>query len=354
MSVLFRVDSSLEIGLGHLQRCLSLALALRHFDTTCFFLTNKEAVVTDRVKRFGFKGWTLDTIESWSTDDVAQTSKIADLEDCDAIVVDSDYEGADYLGQLRSAGLLVCAIEDLVPHSFPCQLVVNGDMHAHKLPYESSSGDTLFLLGPNYAVLRPEYWELPPRTVSSVAKNILVTLGGSDTHNLMPRILESLKDLPATFRIASIVGPFFKSSHEVESATKRARNPIQLVYSPDSLCSLMLEADIAVSAGGQTLYELACTGCPTIAVRIAPNQDRQLQVFEESGFIRIAGHGEDDSVIDAIVDAVFSLLQDRQARRSMSAAGQRLIDGQGALRVAQNILESIGKKGFARCDVPSS
>ena len=106
----------------------------------------------------------------------------------------------------------------------------------------------------------------------------------------------------------------------------------------------MLESDLAISAGGQTLYELACAGCPTIAVWMAPNQDGQLQVFEESGFIRIAGHGEDDSVIDAIVDAVFSLLQDRQARRSMSAAGQRLIDGQGAIRVARTIVETTNVK----------
>jgi len=153
MSVLFRVDSSFEIGLGHLQRCLSLAGALRHLDATCFFLNNREAVVSDRVKRFGFNGCNLDTLESWSTDDIAQTLKIADSQRCDAIVVDSDYEGADYLDQLRKAGFFVCAIEDIAPHPFPCQLVVNGDAHARQLPYQSSSGDTLFLLGPEYSIL---------------------------------------------------------------------------------------------------------------------------------------------------------------------------------------------------------
>jgi UDP-2,4-diacetamido-2,4,6-trideoxy-beta-L-altropyranose hydrolase len=340
MSVLFRVDSNLEIGLGHLQRCLSLAMALQHFDTTCFFLTNKQPVVTDRVKRFGFKGWTLDTVDSWSTDDVAQTSKIAELENCDAIVVDSDYEGTNYLSQLRSAGLLVCAIEDLSPHSFPCQLVVNGDVHAHQLRYESSSGDTLFLLGPEYSLLRPEFWKVESRIVNKTAKNILVTLGGADPYNLTPRVLKLLDEIPGTFSVTALIGPFFTNVMDIQASAERADGRIKLVHSPDSVCNLMLESDLAVSAGGQTLYELACTGCPTIAVRIAPNQDRQLQVFEESGFIRIAGHGEDDSIIDAIGDAVFSLLQDCQARSSMSAAGQRLIDGQGALRVARTIVET--------------
>jgi UDP-2,4-diacetamido-2,4,6-trideoxy-beta-L-altropyranose hydrolase len=338
MSVLFRVDSSLEVGLGHLQRCLSLALALRHFDTTCFFLTNKETVVTDRVKRFGFKGWTLDTIESWSTDDVAQTSKIADLEDCDAIVVDSDYEGADYLGQLRSAGLLVCAIEDLVPHSFPCQLVVNGDVHAHKLSYESSSGDTIFLLGPEYSILHGEFWTIPRRVIGKAVENILVTFGGADAYNLTPRVLKVLNEIPGTFSVTAIIGPFFNNVRDIQAAAEQAEGRIRLVHSPDSVRNLMLESDLAVSAGGQTLYELACVGCPTIAVWVAPNQDGQLQVFEEASFIQFAGRGDDDSVVNVIGDAVFSLLQNPQTRADMSGAGQRLIDGQGALRVVDTIL----------------
>ena len=300
--------------------------------------------MTDRVKRFGFKGWTLDTIESWSTDDVAQTSKIADLEDCDAIVVDSDYERANYLSQLRSTGLLVCAIEDLAPYSFPCQLVVNGDVHAHQLPYESSSGDTIFLLGPKYSILRGEFWTTPRRVIGQAVENILVTFGGADPYNLTPRVLKLLNEIPGTFSVTAIIGPFFKNVMDIQTAAERGDGRIRLVHSPDSVRNLMLESDLTVSAGGQTLYELACVGCPTIAVCVAPNQDGQLQVFEESSFIRFTGRGDDDSVINAIGDAVFSLLQNPKARADMSAAGQRLIDGQGAIRVARTILETTNVK----------
>ena len=72
--------------------------------------------------------------------------------------------------------------------------------------------------------------------------------------------------------------------------------------------------------------------------RMAANQDGQLRVFEEAGFIRVAGRGDDDKVVDVIGEAVLSLLPDYRARSAMSAAGQRMIDGQGALRVARAII----------------
>ncbi len=339
--VLFRVDAGPQIGLGHLQRCLSLASALRQLDATCLFLTNEESNLLDRVTRFGFSGYRLDAIESWSAEDLAQAISIAGAHGCDAIIVDSDYEGDGYLDQLRKAGFFVCAIEDMAPHPFPCQLVVNGDAHAHQLPYHSSSGDTLFLLGPEYSILRAEFWKIGPRVVSDGVENILVTFGGADPYSLTPRVLKLLNELPGTFSVAAIIGPFFNNIREIEAAVERAERPIRLVHSPDSVCSLMLESGLAVSAGGQTLYELACAGCPTVAVRMAANQDGQLQVFEKSGFLRVAGRGDDDRIHNAIGETVLSLLPDPQGRKSMSGAGQRLIDGQGALRVAERILKAI-------------
>jgi UDP-2,4-diacetamido-2,4,6-trideoxy-beta-L-altropyranose hydrolase len=336
--VLFRVDAGPHIGLGHLQRCLSLGSAFCHFEAGCLFLTNEERTILDRVKRFGFDGYALGAVGSWTDDDLSQTLAIAASHRCMAIVVDSDYEGADYLGKLRDAGFFVCAIEDIAPHPFPCQLVVNGDAHARQLPYHSSSGDTLFLLGPEYSILRREFWERPSRMVRDVVQNILVTLGGADPHNLMPRILGLLDELLGTFTITAIIGPFFDNLVEVQTIAACTKHLVKLVFSPESVRDLMLEADLAVSAGGQTLYELACVGCPTIAVRMASNQDGQLQVFAVSGFVRVAGRADDSGIVTAIGDTLLSLLSDSKARAAMSGAGQRLIDGQGALRVAQAIL----------------
>jgi len=341
--ILFRVDAGPTIGLGHLQRCLSLATAVRHLNTSCTFLTNEEPTVRHRVRRFGFDGRTLDATESWGVDDLTQTMAVAAAHKCDAIVVDSDYEGAEYLSHLRNAGYYVVAIEDTTPHPFPCHLVVNGDAHARQLPYQALSEDTHFLLGPEYCILRREFWEIPARVGSDNVDHILVTLGGADPYNIMPRVIDLLDTFLEAFSVSVIVGPFFDNFSQVQAAAQRAQRAITLVRAPDSVRDLMMEADLAVSAGGQTLYELARVGCPTVAVRMASNQDAQLAAFEEAGLLRIAGRGNNAAIVEAIGDVVAPLLTDPHARAAMSAAGQHLIDGQGALRVAQAILEGISR-----------
>ena len=338
------MDAGPQIGLGHLQRCISLAIALRNCEAVCLFLTNDDHKVRDRITRFGFDGYTLNTIGSWDGDDLVQTITMAANHKCGAIVVDSDYEGAEYLRRLRSVGFFVCAIEDIAPHPFPCQMVVNGDAHARQLHYYSSSGDTCFLLGSEYSILRPEFSNTHPRLVSDIAENILVTLGGADPHNLMPRLLELLGEVPGAFAVTAVIGPFFDNLAEIVTVAESVKRPVKLVPSPDSVHNLMLEADLAVSAGGQTLYELACIGCPTVAIRMAANQDGQLQVFSEAGFVTAVGCAEDIGVVNAVVDILLPLLADPKKRGAMSAAGQQLIDGQGALRVAQAILTEAQKK----------
>lgn len=340
--VLFRVDAGPTIGLGHLQRCLSLADALRHLDITSLFLTNDDPRVLERVSGFGFDGYKLITSESWRRADIEQTLDIGAEIGCSAIVVDSDYEGADYLDKLRKSGYFVAAIEDTAPHPFPCHLVVNGDTHARQLRYQSPRKDTQFLLGPEYSILRPEFWDVPTRAISNNVNNILVTFGGADPYNLMSQTLAMLESIPKRFVVTAIIGPFFENFAEIQAVDQGAYHDIRLVKTPDSVSHLMTKADLAISAGGQTLYELACVGCPTVAVKMADNQDGQLATFKESGFLQFAGSGKKKDITERIITMVNSLLTDTETRFAMSKAGQRLIDGKGALRVTQRIVEGIG------------
>ncbi len=340
-NILLRTDAGPLIGIGHLQRCLSLATALRHLGMSCLFLTNEERTVIERIERFGFESCTLAAADSWGTVDVEETLSIAAQSECSTVIVDSDYKGVDYLNRLRGAGYFVITIEDNVPHPFPCHIVINGDVHARELPYQSSFADTLFLLGPEFSILRSEFWEVAPRVAPEKINNILVTMGGSDPYNFMPKIIYLLDTLPGTFSVTAIIGPFFENIAEVQTISQRTQRNITLVENPDSVCDLMLQADMAISAGGQTLYELARVGCPTVAVRLAANQDGQIAVFEKAGFLRIAGRGNFSGIADTISDAVKALITNRHDRAAMSAAGQQLIDGQGALRVAHTIMERV-------------
>ena len=106
----------------------------------------------------------------------------------------------------------------------------------------------------------------------------------------------------------------------------------------------MQEADLAISAAGQTLYELACIGCPTLALRVAANQEGQMRTMEQAGFLRVIGDAEQADVIPCLRESLLSLLDDANARGEMAAAGQQLVDGKGAIRVAKSIVLSVGEK----------
>lgn len=340
--VLFRVDAGRQIGLGHLQRSLALAAALRKLEVESQFLVDHDSGAGDRIHRSGYPVETLPRVESWSAEDCRATLDTANSQECPAVIVDSHRATAEYLSDLRSSGIFLIGRDDLARFPLPCQMVMNGNADAEKLRYVSSSGDTVFLLGTRYTVLGEEFWDLRSRADDRTVENVLVTLGGTDEFNLMPKLLETLERLPGGFTITAIVGPYFENISEVKDAASRMARQVKLSQNLPSLHDAIIEADLAVSAAGQTLYELARAGCPTVGFSVASNQQGQLTALGESGFLVSAGDAETDDVPGGVGEAVCSLIGDPLSRSAMAAAGRRLVDGQGAIRVAQSIVDGMG------------
>ena len=167
---------------------------------------------------------------------------------------------------------------------------------------------------------------------------VLVTAGGSDPQGLLPEVLAVLGLLPGEFAVTAVVGPFVEDRGGIERAVHASRRSVQLAHAPASLAGLMQEADLAVSGGGQTLYELAAMGVPTVAVEVAGNQAPSLAALAAQGVVHCAGRATDPDLRGALAQAVAELLEDHHRREAMSAAGRRLVDGRGAQRVANAVI----------------
>jgi len=338
--VLFRPDAGPSAGLGHVRRCLSLAAALQALGAECSWLLTDGDNVTRQLIRSG----NYDVEFAHISEDDRDLKEIISLirrGEFSVAVVDSYRLKGDHLLRLREEGLFVVCIDDLAQYPFPCQLVVNSRIQASQLPYSSSSGDTRFLLGSEYALLSPEFWHLPNRKPSKGVQSVVLTLGGLDPHNLMPRLIRGFDDVPVAFDLRCIVGPFFQNRADIETAAKSCRRKIVFVESVRSVCDVMREADLAVSAGGQTLFELAAVGTPTIAIQVADNQAGNLRDFADKGIIRFVGRFSDPDLMRVVSDAVSSLANSGQTRLKMSEIGMRLIDGLGAERVAGYVAEGL-------------
>lgn len=338
-NILFRVNAGPKIGLGHLQRSLSLAIEFRKAGVVCSFLTNAGNLQLSRIARLGFEATSLPNIRSWSSEDITETIKAKERLNCIGVVVDSHEVRQNYLSGLKNAGCFVISRDDLALFPFESQLVINGNADAERLPYYSGTGDTIFLLGTDYIVLRDEFQTVAPKPIRTNIQNLLITLGGTDHHNLMPQILATVDQLPGEFNVTAVVGPFFVNIDAVNFQASESQNPVSVVSNPDSMRDLMLNADLAISAAGQTLYELANVGCPTVTISVVPNQRSQVTALSESEALIYAGDTTNDDILANLKNHLTNLLSDQEMRAKMSAIGQQLVDGQGAIRVVRNILE---------------
>ena len=336
-NVLFRVESGAGVGPGHLQRCVSLATALAELGHESTFIVSGGAHSLARVERAGFRVVDLATASPGSEAD-AQTvlAAIADHR-CGAIVTDSYLVDQEYMRVVASSSAALVAIDDLARETPPASIIVNTTIDADDAVYDGVGRDAELLMGIGYAILGPQYWDLGPREITGKPQRVLMTLGGADGKNLTPVLLASLDGVNADFTVDVVIGPFNVHQVEVEEASHACERAVQLLTGQESLQKHMWGTDIAISAAGQTLYELAVTGTPTVAIQVADNQAPNMRGFAEEGCIESVVAGNRKDAGEATANKVAALINDQQRRLAMSAAGRRLIDGQGARRVARAI-----------------
>jgi spore coat polysaccharide biosynthesis predicted glycosyltransferase SpsG len=115
----------------------------------------------------------------------------------------------------------------------------------------------------------------------------MVTFGGDDAKNMTPKILKFLCNNYPNLKKNIIIGKAFKN---IDKIKKESDKNTKLIYYPNAeeIKEIMLESDMAISAGGQTLYELARVGVPTVGVCIADNQLGSIKEWEKSSFLEYA------------------------------------------------------------------
>ena len=152
---------------------------------------------------------------------------------------------------------------------------------------------------------------------------------------LTAAVIRLLNDIERDFHVDVVIGPFFEDTWRIENEVGRAVRSVHIFRDPESIVGLMERADIACAGGGQTLFELAATGCPTVAVGYVENQRRNIDAL--AGAILPVWLGENDCT-DSIKDAIELLLTDTSFRIRLSEGALALVDGRGSERVADQMI----------------
>ena len=337
--LILRADGGPGIGGGHVMRCLALAQAWGEAGGRAAFCAATLAPsLQQRLVDEGFGCITVDAKAGSSTDAEATIATAGSL-GAGVIVIDGYQFPVEFHQRLRDAGLKTAAIDDNGEiGSNVDDLVINQNRHASPALYAQRAGHTRLLLGTEYALLRREFrnWQGPPRTFPASARQLLVTLGAADPSNVTADVIACIGTVPAAdMEIVVVVGG--SNPHADAIAARAAQLPnCRLLRDPGGeMARLMAAADLAICAGGSTMWEMACMGVPFIPIVIADNQRQAAAAMARDGYPAI----ERGAVPRELPAAVAALAADAGRREALSRRGRQLVDGRGAERVCAALRE---------------
>lgn len=327
MKVFIITEGGKGVGLGHISRCIALYDAFTQRNITPTFILNSD-LAEDLMAGRKFKAF------NWLKDE-KKTLEL--LNGADIAVIDSYLAPLSFYKKVAGLVRLTVYIDDSNRLDYPKGIVINSAIYAEKIAYPKKD-DILHMLGIQYLPLRKEFEGDIKKSISDRIKNVIITFGGNDSGNITPKILNFLNEnYPALIKNV-VIGAAFEVSN-IEKIKRLKNKNVNLTYYPDAekMRDIMLESDVTISAGGQTLYELAGTGVPTIGICIADNQIDNLKGLEKAGFVKNIGWYEEKDLLHSLKKAMGEL-EDVRTRQKMSDSGQKAIDGKGSLRIVNALL----------------
>lgn len=331
MNVFILTEGGKNAGLGHITRCTSIYQAFEEVGIQSNFVVNGDETVKEQLNGRNSR------VFDWLND---RKALFVVLGSADIVFVDSYLADYNLYENISKTAKTAVYFDDGMRMNYPEGFVVNGAILAEQMPYPEREGVT-YLLGAKYTPLRKEFWDVPEKPIRHNFKSIMITFGGADIRNLTPRVLGLLVDAYPGLLKKVIIGKGFQNTTRVEELKD---HNTELIYYPSGaeMRKIMLESDIAISAGGQTLYELARVGVPTIAVAVADNQSANIRGLQEAGFAEYAGDGTNGELPEKIIRKI-EILRDSSARKHKSKAGSKIIDGAGSLRIVKSVLSDFHK-----------
>ncbi len=316
-----------NIGYGHISRCTSIYQAFEEKGIVPEFIVHGDKHIASLLegKRCRFSDWINDRELLFEV-----------LKDCNIAFIDSYLASRETYGAVSKQVETAVYFDDDLRLDYPSGIILNGAISAEKLNYPVKEGVT-YLLGTSYFPLRREFCNVPTKKIRREVEILMVTCGGSDMHNVTPMIQNLLNDICPDLQKKIVVTSLFSNISEIE---KLQDNNTELLFDLDGIAfrETMLDADIAISAGGQTLYELACVGLPTIAICVAENQSQNVTSWGKTRGMEYVGMHEDKDFLSKLKSALEKMMSyDKRAR--YSKVSRQLIDGNGAQRICNLLLQ---------------
>ncbi len=331
-------EGSGDKGFGHITRCSALYDAIQTSGNRATLVIDG----TDEV-RSALSGLPA-TLGDWIHDSDFRASM---LSDADCVIIDSYHAPLELYQELVDKVRLVICIDDYGRVPYPPQSVVlkmewqaNTGPHPIKVVHGHNLPATWYEV-----LLRKEFTNTPTYEVRQQISIVMVSFGATDLRSFTPQVVTTLTGLYPDWRINVIIGPGFRNENKeatMDAAIGNGNISIIEKATASDMKQFMLKSDLAITAAGQTLNELARIGVPTIATIVADNQELHAQTWNKRGFIQyIDGRKGYSKTLTTELHKKIESVTPKNIRKKMSDAGQKIIDGHGAMRIVRQIKETI-------------
>ncbi len=263
-----------SVGLGHLTRMRSLKNQLNDdgYEACMFVHTEDESLVqAERQEKR----------KLWINDIDAVRSEI---NRSDFVVVDTYSTSEAFMKDLSCACGKLIAIDDYNRIRYEGCAVINPNYYGSSVDYPSGI-DAEYYAGSEYTLLRPEFHVLRERSVRECVQRILITFGGTDIMDLTPKTVEYCHEIIPGAKLDVVITSSFKNVDKI----KKTLNANDVLHcNVDAVCMnrLMNQADFAIASAGSTSNELMKVQCPSILIKVADNQAKNIEYLEPLGYFR--------------------------------------------------------------------
>ncbi|GIN85267.1 UDP-2,4-diacetamido-2,4,6-trideoxy-beta-L-altropy ranose hydrolase [Heyndrickxia sporothermodurans] len=300
MKAFIRTDASLQIGSGHVMRCLTIAsnLSKRGYHIS-FYMRSLEGNLIELVKQHGYSVKTMNySGEFCYQKDLHIVGNLIGNDHYDLCIIDHYQINADWESEIRQFARKVVVIDDLANRQHNCDLLLDQNfVRNYQNRYFSLVPDSCtLLLGPQYLILRDEFSEIRSKITprSGEVNRLLVFMGGSDPTNETLKAMDALQNEKFDFEHIDVVvgqGNPNKKIIEQECRRKGYHYHCQISY----LADLIGKADFAIGAGGSSTWERCYLGLPSSSTIVADNQLESTRMANDHGLIWNLGWHEEVS-----------------------------------------------------------
>jgi len=354
VKIVIRTDASVQIGTGHLMRCLTLAKTLQDRGAKVWFISRElkgnlfriireagidlvglppASKINGELAGSSHAHWLEVPWEQDSDETLKATHGIGGIS---WLVVDHYGLDKQWESKLRPHVEKLFVIDDLADRPHDCDILLDQNLHegmegrySALLPEKCHQ-----LLGPNFALLRPEFLTTRKslRKRDGSIKRILIFYGAFDPTNETAKALEALKRLSVpSIAVDVIVGQANPRQESIKATCQTLPN-VSLHCQVTNMGYLMDRADLALGSGGTVTWERCCLGLPALVTTVASNQEDLALSCAKKGVLFLLGKSSDVSV-SAIETALRTFLRSPESLISFSQKGMDLVDGRGSSRV---------------------